>query len=177
MYEGLLKKHIEVVHRKIKKFSCTYCGKMFAYDYRLNTHVKQVHEDSAKKHMCDKCDKSFFQLGKLKFHISAVHEKIKPYQCDQCASAFAAKQTLRGHIRVVHEKIKPFVCELCGKSYGAAHVLKDHACKLLPQTNIPTLCPICQKFFKNAVTQNSHMKQKHNITAKNYAKINGISIE
>ena len=150
---------------------------MFAYDYRLNTHVKQVHEDSAKKHMCDKCDKSFFQLSKLKNHISSVHEKIKPYQCDQCPSAFAEKANLRNHISVVHEKNKPFVCDLCGKSFGAAHVLKDHSCKLLPQNNIPTPCLICHKIYKNVVTRNSHMIQKHKISAKNYAKTNGISIE
>ena len=115
-----------------KNHECGSCGKLFDRPYRLQTHVKVVHEnhkDYGKTHKCDTCGKLFFQPNKLKTHIEVVHEGQKYYEkkahkCDSCGKLFSRPYILTHHIRTVHEGHKDYKCESCGKTFAGN--LKRH---------------------------------------------------
>ena len=150
---------------------------MFGYLAQLNTHIKRKHEKTAETYMCDKCERSFFEVSKLKKHIEAVHEGIRHHQCNQCHKFYSEKSELRIHISCVHEKLKPFKCELCGKSFGRKTDVNNHPCKNNPKTYEKSPCLICQKIYKNTLTLDSHMKQKHKIPLKQYLENKAKSAE
>ena len=54
-------KHIGNDHKKIKKFKCNFCGKIFGIKHNLETHVENVHE-GLRKYTCDTCGKNLMIL-------------------------------------------------------------------------------------------------------------------
>ena len=96
-----LRRHIKVVHQRIKSFLCDYCGKAFGFSSHLKRHVKTVHKH-IKLFTCDICCRSFDTSSHLHRHVSSVHEHIKPYTCFFCKSQFAEKFNLKLHMRKFH---------------------------------------------------------------------------
>ncbi len=73
----LLKRHINIVHRKIKAFKCP--------DY--------------------KCQMPFASRSKVKEHIYYSHSILKkPFPCLQCSASFIRKLCLTKHVAIVHKK-------------------------------------------------------------------------
>ena len=120
---------------------------------------------------------SFKVVANCEINVASVHDGIKDWKCSQCPLAFSERQNLRIHVSTVHEKLKPYQCDGCGKKFGRSSDLKHHACKNDPKTFEQSPCLICQKIYKNALTRNSHMLQKHKISAKQYLKNNETSAE
>ena len=56
------------------------------------------------------------------------------------------------------------LCILCNKLLGSMYSAKRHYVAR-HQTNQKVRCQICQKFYKNAQTRDSHMIQMHKISA------------
>ena len=56
------------------------------------------------------------------------------------------------------------LCLLCNKLLGSMYSAKRHYIAR-HQTNQKVRCQICQKFYKNAQTRDSHMIQMHKISA------------
>ena len=79
-----------------------------------------------KKYKCDNCGKNFAQNIGLKTHITAVHEKIKRFNCDQCGKTLSRGCDLKVHIQIVHEKVFEHICDDCGKNFTKAFNLKRH---------------------------------------------------
>ena len=71
-----LRKHIDCVHKQIKKYQCKYCNKKFGQKGTLKVHVDTVHEKIRRYH-CNYCEKKFGLNSDLKRHIDAVHKKDK----------------------------------------------------------------------------------------------------
>ena len=112
-----LEDHKKSVHEKVKNYSCTYCGKVFASKSTLNGHVGRMHETLARKFKCDKCDFSCLEPNKLKIHESAVHAKNIRYECHICKYFSFRKTGLQNHIKVVHEKYRPHKCDICDMAF------------------------------------------------------------
>ena len=68
--EENLSKHIIAIHEKCQDFKCHLCGKGFAFQLYLDTHIKNTHGE--KKYSCDFCGKSCARAGDLKKHIKCV---------------------------------------------------------------------------------------------------------
>ena len=96
-----LKRHILVVHKGHRDYTCSTCGKDFTHDQSMKKHVMGVHEGQ-RPHKCHTCDKAFLTSTKLKQHIQNVHEGHRDYTCDICAKAYSTAQALRGHISKNH---------------------------------------------------------------------------
>ena len=96
-----LKKHIRVVHRKVKDFSCEECGKTFAEKSNRSKHIIAAHLNQ-RSHPCDMCDKVFNFTDGLKRHKNNVHLGIRPYQCQDCQRWYKQKTHLLKHRQSVH---------------------------------------------------------------------------
>lgn len=96
-----LKKHIRVVHRKVKDFPCDACGKTFAEKSNRSKHIIAAHLNQ-RSHPCDMCDKVFNFTDGLKRHKNNVHLGIRPYQCQDCKRWYKQKTHLLKHRQSVH---------------------------------------------------------------------------
>ena len=55
-------------------------------------------------------------------------------------------------------------CLMCGKILSAEQSAYRHY-KLFHIANIPVKCPVCKKVFKNKVSQETHTRRFHNLSA------------
>ena len=102
--EENLSKHIIAIHEKCQDFKCHLCGKGFAFQLYLDTHIKNTHGE--KKYSCDFYGKSCARAGDLKKHIKCVHEgQTDDYKCDSCGKSLASLQNLKNHIRSCANKV------------------------------------------------------------------------
>ena len=88
-----LKRHIEVVHEKIRH-QCDFCEKSFQKKFLLHNHVKSFHQ-GLNPFKCQECDKGFVKQYKLNQHIAVVHEN--KYTCDICSTKFSCFSMLDQH--------------------------------------------------------------------------------
>ena len=102
-FKSELKRHIEVVHLKIKSHKCEHCGKGFSQKCMLEDHVNAVHLKK-REHQCQDCGNSFARLSQLNRHVSAVHLLEKEHECPECDKSFARRDRLKSHVMAVHVK-------------------------------------------------------------------------
>ena len=133
-----LEDHKKSVHQRVKNYSCSYCGKVFASKSTLNGHIGRMHETLARKFKCDKCDFSCLEPNKLKIHESAVHVKNVRYECHICKYFSFRKTGLQNHIKVVHEKYRPHKCDICDMAFTYKRDKIKHMTKH-PQQNQETM--------------------------------------
>ena len=102
-FKSELKRHIEVVHLKVKRHKCEKCGKGFSQKCMLEDHVNAVHLKK-REHQCQDCGNSFARLSQLNRHVSAVHLLEKQHECPECDKSFARRDRLKTHVMAVHVK-------------------------------------------------------------------------
>jgi len=103
--------HKERVHgNKAKELSCKVCGKSFAYDEYLKSHMKIAHTRE-KCWACEQCGVTFNIKQSLTRHMQ-THTEERPFQCDICEKAFKSERDLGAHQRT-HSLVKPYQCEEC----------------------------------------------------------------
>jgi len=94
--EKKLRRHILLIHDKIRRFHCEKCSHSASTFSNLKNHYKGVH-DNIKEFNCEKCLYSCLRKDRLKRHNDAVHEKKKPYICNKCEFKTARKDKLKRH--------------------------------------------------------------------------------
>ena len=88
---------------RMKKNSCSYCGKTFPKNQNLITHVITIHEKK-KPFKCDTCGDCFGTNQRLGSHINSVHAKIKKqYPCSICDKKYCRKDRLSTHLKTIHK--------------------------------------------------------------------------
>ena len=87
---------------KKPQFQCSMCPKIVS---DLKKHVEIVHE-KIKRYECPICKVKFGQSHHLKAHISGVHEGAKPFECQFCDKRVSSKQLLNNHIKTAHGREK-----------------------------------------------------------------------
>ncbi|XP_005091685.1 uncharacterized protein LOC101862999 [Aplysia californica] len=99
--------------KKIKRFTCETCSKVFKTKEMLNYHAR-VHTGE-KPYICKVCNKSFRYPTSLASH-KKIHSGEKPFECDVCHQRFRRKDYLQGHYRI-HTGEKPYACKVCGQRF------------------------------------------------------------
>ncbi|KAG8237669.1 hypothetical protein J437_LFUL018021 [Ladona fulva] len=105
-----------------RKFRCEDCGKCFALEERLNSHIL-VHSGE-KPYVCEQCGRRFNRKNYLTEHLM-IHTGQKPFECTECNKRFIRKYDLNVHL-MVHRGEKPFVCGQCGKGFLRNNELTKH---------------------------------------------------
>ena len=70
-------------------------------------------ESKLRKNSCSDCGKNFKRNRNLITHVITIYEKKKPFKCDTCGDCFGTKQRLGSHINSVHAKIKKQTISMC----------------------------------------------------------------
>ncbi len=98
-----LKVHKDQVHRKIKKFSCEICGKLYETRSRLNIHINSFHK-GLREVECEICNGRYTTKLALKGHIKRQHPEIlglkkETFTCDICGTVTPSKPGLQLHMK------------------------------------------------------------------------------
>ena len=131
-FKSELKRHIEVVHLKIKSHKCDQCGKGFSQKCMLDDHINAVHLKK-REHQCQDCGSSFARLSQLNRHISAVHLLEKTHECPECDKSFARRDRLKSHVMAVHVK------NLIKGETDEQEVTEDQIIETVETTSVPVV--------------------------------------
>ena len=66
-----LRRHIRIIHEKLKPFVCQTCNAEFSTQDQLNGHTNRIHLKI--RHQCTQCEKSYPDKSNLRRHFNKKH--------------------------------------------------------------------------------------------------------
>ena len=106
VHHNSLKRHIEVIHQVIEKFSCKECDYTTYYERELKLHVDLKHPVD---HQCHICGTIVDKNESMKDHIREFHSKRKTLknaqdakECIHCGKMIHVR-SLKRHIETIHK--------------------------------------------------------------------------
>ncbi|MHA2297625.1 MAG: C2H2-type zinc finger protein [Candidatus Hodarchaeales archaeon] len=152
-----LQEHIRTVHEGIR-YRCELCNKDYADRSGLAKHIKNVHENI--RYHCKQCNKEFQTPSGLSRHLKSIHEGFL-YCCEFCEKDFQSASGLSRHIEAVHNGVR-YHCEFCKKDYSSEKLLQDHI-KTIHEGEL-YFCQFCNKDFQTSSGLTKHIKNVHEST-------------
>ncbi|XP_058954897.1 PR domain zinc finger protein 14-like [Pocillopora verrucosa] len=142
------------------EYSCERCGKVFAYKYYRDRHLKYTRcvDQGDRKFPCTVCNRSFDKRDRLRIHVLHVHEKHRPHQCTECGKRFSQSSSLNKHMRV-HSGERPYKCPHCVKAFTASSILRTHIRQHSGEK--PFKCKHCERAFASHAAHDSHVRRTH----------------
>lgn len=117
-----LKSHM-ISHSDEKLYQCNQCNKTYKYRNSLFAH-RAIHY--RKMVMCHECGKLYASNAILNTHIREVHKRLKNFICEYCDEAFVKRSRLKDHLYAKHTFDRPYVCTLCNKTFTSSRYLSMH---------------------------------------------------
>ena len=184
------KHHIDNKHIPENKIAqCDTCGQCFYTKYKLDQHVKNIHQKLDGNFNCTTCGKSYHTNQNLKTHKknqcgkAIAKNSEKNVKCDKCDAHFSGKSDLKRHFTQVHMAKNNFKCQFCNKSFSNARKFKNHKnkehgqihecgkCEFQGNTQNAleehiksehsTVCETCEKSFNDTKSLMKHIRIKH----------------
>ena len=143
--------------KKIGRFPCDLCGRVYKYKDGLRGHMRQ-HSPDFKKFSCTECDFQNSRKSIVKDHRETMHEG-KTYKCDQCGFEPKNKLSLRRHIRTQHINYIRRYCNICDYSSRKQEMVNWHKRSIHEGLRIP--CDQCDKQFNFPGGLYMHKKHAH----------------
>lgn len=148
-----------------KPIKCDWdnCTFMCDQNYKLRTHIRQVHE-KVRPYLCDwpGCFGAYKTRSNLASH-RMVHTGERPFICDhpKCGAKFARKYDCERHRRIHSEKMYPCEWPGCGKRLCDPYNLERHM--MVHKGELPFRCPImnCIRGFRELRYLRDHMVNSH----------------
>lgn len=147
-----IKRHIQHVHHRIKKFRCEVCDLRFDANDKREEHMN-VHTND-RPFMCAICGKSFRQRASLFAH-KILHSNEYPYGCRLCEKKFKRKSEVKYH-EITHTGEKRYSCELCTKTFKVHQNLTNHR-----MCHIKYTCMVCKVSFGQKKLFMVHNRKHH----------------
>ncbi|XP_050090985.1 zinc finger protein 569-like [Anopheles aquasalis] len=154
-----MKQHLLVHDPDRPKVFCTYCGKAFQDQGRMQLHINSNHT-LENKYPCEICGKTYLRPTSLRDHIKSKHTQDKQYQCSECGLIFNSWATRWHHFKKEHTTAKPFACTYCDWAFKFKGDLTLHIRKHTGEK--PFKCDICGKAFNKSYNVVIHKKSHRN---------------
>lgn len=91
--------------KKEYKFKCEKCDQLFNDKSAMKRHIKVIH-DKVRDKKCDICGKAFTLPHHLRGHVMTVHKNLKNYHCKLCQKSFGDPATLARHSHILEILMK-----------------------------------------------------------------------
>ncbi|KAK3515430.1 hypothetical protein QTP70_019923 [Hemibagrus guttatus] len=156
-------------------YKCDRCGKVFAYRYYRDKHLKYTRcvDQGDRKFPCHLCNRSFEKRDRLRIHILHVHEKHRPHKVQQptpitCLLPISTVLCVRKEFLSVlkpqqaharHSGERPYKCVYCNKAFTASSILRTHIRQHSGER--PFKCKHCGKAFASHAAHDSHVRRSH----------------
>ncbi|XP_062371676.1 histone-lysine N-methyltransferase PRDM9-like isoform X2 [Sardina pilchardus] len=139
---------------KVKPIVCPNCGKRFATEIGLQTHINRIHNE---KYIltCRYCLKAFKSPEDKGEHEESHVEELLKYHCPHCSLRFADRPSWCAH-RKSHWPNGKHICEVCSKGFHSPCVLIRHMAVHTGQR--PYSCKLCDRSFNQPSHLKSHMR-------------------
>ncbi|CAG0915042.1 unnamed protein product [Notodromas monacha] len=130
--EQSMRKHIEVVHKKLRTMKCQFCDETFTYHEQLYVHEARIHNHQLDRIIktCPYCGKTTLTRWGMKQHLFSKHgqlpDKGKVHECADCGKKFLALQHFKDHMNM-HLGLRPWACPLCDVRMVKFENIRQHA--------------------------------------------------
>ncbi|KAH9634317.1 hypothetical protein HF086_011577 [Spodoptera exigua] len=81
------------------------CFQVLKSKTSLYLHKQVVHKTENTEHLCDHCGKSFANQSKLRSHVLALHSAQAAYKCNICGARFSWLSCLSRHTKKLHPQL------------------------------------------------------------------------
>ncbi|XP_076151162.1 uncharacterized protein LOC143134566 isoform X2 [Alosa pseudoharengus] len=176
-----------ICEHKARPNSCLVCGKGFASQKGLLSHMtwvhlkgkpnivrcnyclkrftfrkqkiehEKVHQNEELKFSCPHCPLRFPDCYERSAHRK-THRVFNTFTCKVCNRTFKQACKLERHM-AVHTGLKPYTCKLCDRSFNQSGHLKSHM--RVHTGERPFKCQDCGQCFNHNVSLKNHIQRKH----------------
>lgn len=142
-----LKRHVALVHEKLRPFACHLCELTFGERSKLQTHL-QTHvsgKSRTKMFPCTLCQSKFKSENYRQQHIK-MHLLGNQFTCDACGDKFKHRASLKHHVMRWHTRNKRYACKKCPVKFFVPSDLHRHSLTHVEKAGYQ--CESCKKTFK-----------------------------
>ncbi|VVC26401.1 Zinc finger C2H2-type,Pentapeptide repeat,Zinc finger, RING/FYVE/PHD-type [Cinara cedri] len=169
-----------IVHRKFhgnKPYLCKICGRLYAYKFRWNTHLKSHHlkrkniknpkSNHQNQFKCGNCKREYNIKSQWKRHLSLSKEcrnydynkSMERFECNICQKSYSTFYNRKVHLINVHKQINPQTHKNHNDNDNDNADIENKTIKGKPKKLFQ--CKLCGKSYYNSANLRRHHECIH----------------